>query len=93
VVSRSDLGLGVIAVLERLAFGGAWKVDGGLATPAPWIVTEADGAVVNPDTLLRRWKALVRKAGVTPIGLHGARHTHAELSFKPVPVSTSCLVS
>jgi integrase len=66
---------------ERLAFGAAWKADGGLGVEAPWIVTEPDGAVVNPDTLLRRWKALVKAAGVTPIGLHGARHTHAELSL------------
>jgi integrase len=66
---------------ERLAFGGAWKLDGGLGNEAPWIVTEPDGAVVHPDTLLRRWKALVKVAGVTPIGLHGARHTHAELSL------------
>jgi integrase len=65
---------------ERLAFGAAWKSDGGLGLSAA-IVTEADGSVIHPDTLLRRWKALVKVAGVTPIGLHGARHTHAELSL------------
>ena len=42
---------------------------------------EADGAVTHPDTLLRRWKALVKSAGVTPIGLHGGRHTYAELAL------------
>jgi len=32
--------------------------------------------------LLARWKRLVKEAGVTPIGLHGARHTYAELSLR-----------
>lgn len=59
---------------ERLAFGAPYKTDGGLGIEAPWIVTEPDGSVVNPDTLLRRWKRLVKVAGVTPIGLHGAPH-------------------
>lgn len=44
-------------------------------------MTEADGAVVHPDTLLGRWKRLVRTAGVTEIGLHGARHSYAELAL------------
>lgn len=48
---------------ERLAFGPAWKTDGGLGVQAEWIVTEADGTVVHPDTLLGRWKRLVRLAG------------------------------
>jgi integrase len=66
---------------ERLAFGGAWHADGGLGTEAAWIVTEPDGMIVHPDTLLRRWKALVKVAGVTPITLHGARHSYAELAL------------
>jgi integrase len=60
---------------ERLAFGQPWKTDGGLGVEAAWIVTEADGGVVHPDTLLARWKRLVKAANVTPIGLHGARHS------------------
>lgn len=44
-------------------------------------MTEPDGSVVHPDTLLRRWKRLVKVAGVTPIGLHGARHSYAELAL------------
>jgi integrase len=67
---------------ERLAFAGAWKVHGGLGVEAPWAVTEADGSVIHPGTLLARWKVLVKAAGVTPIGLHGARHTHAELALE-----------
>jgi integrase len=66
---------------ERLAFGQPWKTDGGFGIEAPWIVTEADGSVVQPDTLLSRWKRLVKIAGVRPIGLHGARHTYAELAL------------
>ncbi len=66
---------------ERLAFGQPWKTDGGLGVEAPWVVTEADGAIVNPSTLLARWKRLVKVAGVTPIGLHGARHSYAELAL------------
>ena len=42
---------------------------------------QPDGFVVHPDTLLRRWKALVKSAGVTPIGLHAARHSYAELAL------------
>jgi integrase len=44
-------------------------------------MTEPDGSVVHPDTLLARWKRLVKFAGVTPIGLHGARHSYAELAL------------
>jgi integrase len=66
---------------ERLAFGPPYKADGGLGVEAAWIVTEPDGMVVHPDTLLRRWQALVKVAGVTPITLHGARHSYAELAL------------
>jgi integrase len=68
---------------ERLAFGAPWRTDGGhrLATEGAWIVTEPNGYILEPDTLLRRWKALVRSAGVTPITLHGARHSYAELAI------------
>jgi hypothetical protein len=52
---------------ERLAFGPAYKSHGGLGIEAPWLVTEPDGAVVHPDTLGRRFAAIVKTAGVTPI--------------------------
>jgi integrase len=35
----------------------------------------------EPMAELRRWKALVKTAGVTPITLHGARHSYAELAL------------
>jgi integrase len=66
---------------DRLAFGGAWKMDGGLGLEVPWVVTEPNGYVVNPETLLGRWKRLVTVAGVTLISLHGARHSYAELAL------------
>jgi integrase len=66
---------------DRLAFGAAWRADGGLGVEAAWIVTEPTGYVVHPDTLLRRWKKLVKAAGVPPIALHGARHSYAELAL------------
>jgi integrase len=65
----------------RLAFGPAYRDDGGLGEVAPWVVTEPDGYVIHPDTLLRRWVALVAAGGVTPITLHGARHSFAEIAL------------
>jgi len=63
---------------RRWDFGVAYKTDGGwpVRTEAAWVVTEPDGTLVNPATLLARWKALVKVAGVRPIPLHSARHTY-----------------
>ena len=57
-----------------LAFGPAYVDEG-------WLVAEAVGSLVQPDTLSSRWKRLERRAGVMPIRLHGARHTHATLAL------------
>ena len=59
---------------ERLAFGPAYSDE-------TWLVAEADGSLVQPDTLSARWERLERLAGVRSIGLHGARHTHATLAL------------
>lgn len=67
---------------ERLAFGGAWKTDGGLGVGASWVVTEPDGSVIHPDTVSARWEDLVKLAGVCPITIHGARHSYAELALR-----------
>jgi integrase len=67
---------------ERLTFGPAWRSDGGLGIEAAWIVTEPDGAVINPETLLGRWRSVVRTAGVPEIPLHGARHSYAETALR-----------
>ena len=66
---------------DRIAFGPAWKTDGGLGVEGPWIVTEPDGGVIHPDTLRARWRRLARKAGVPEIPLHAARHTYAEIAL------------
>ncbi len=66
---------------ERLAFGPPWHQDGGLGIVAPWVVTEPDGSVIHPDTLLGRWRRLVSAAGVPAIPLHGARHSYAMLAL------------
>jgi integrase len=67
---------------ERLYFGPAWRSDGGVGEDAPWIVTEADGSIVQPDTLLGRWQRLVESAKVPTIPLHGARHSYATLALE-----------
>lgn len=67
---------------ERLRFGPAWRADGGLGIAASWIVTEPDGAVINPETLLGRWRSAVKTAGVPAIPLHGARHSYAETALR-----------
>jgi integrase len=66
---------------ECLEFGAPWKTNGGLGMDAAWVVTQADGGVVHPDTLLGRWRRLVTAAGVPPIPLHGARHSYAEIAL------------
>jgi integrase len=70
-------------VADRLAFGPAWRSDGGdrLGIEAAWVVTEPDGSLVHPDTLFDRFVALGKRAGVRRIVLHAARHTYAELSL------------
>lgn len=67
---------------ERLEMGPAWKTDGGLGVNAAWVVTEADGSVVQPDTILGRWRRLVKTAKVPPIPLHGARHSYATIALE-----------
>lgn len=66
---------------ERLAAGPAYRADGRLGLAGEWVVTEADGAIVHPDTLLKRFRRLAETAGVPAIPLHAARHTYAELAL------------
>lgn len=66
---------------EQRTFGAAWKADGGLGVMGAWIVTEPDGSVVHPDTLLGRWRRLGMAAGVPAIPLHAARHLYVELAL------------
>jgi integrase len=60
---------------ERLRIGPRWKdTDGHL-------VTEPDGTLPNPNTFLRRFKALAKQVGLPAIALHGVRHTYITSAF------------
>ena len=41
-----------------------------------------EGKPLRPNTITRAWTTLATKAGVKPIRLHDARHTHASLMLK-----------
>ncbi|HHY39236.1 MAG TPA: site-specific integrase [Clostridia bacterium] len=55
---------------ERLQHGPGYE-DWGLVFHRP------DGRPCNPSVIYRRFKKLVRGAGVTDVNLHGLRHTHS----------------
>lgn len=60
---------------ERLRIGSRWKdTDGHL-------VTEPDGTLPNPNTFLRRFKALAKQVGLPAIAVHGVRHTYITSAF------------
>ena len=62
---------------ERLAFGEEWTwTDSGL------VYTQADGSGLHPDSVTKRFKWLVRDAGLPWVKLHGLRHTHATLMLE-----------
>jgi integrase len=44
--------------------------------PHGLVLTRADGKPLDPDSLSKAFERLVLKAKVTPITLHGLRHTH-----------------
>lgn len=60
---------------EREQLGGAWS-DLDLVFPSQL------GTHLNPRNLSRAFDGLVRRAGVTKIGVHGLRHTHASLLIR-----------
>jgi integrase len=60
---------------ERLRIGPRWNnTDGHL-------VTEPDGTLPNPNSFLRRFKALAKQVGLPAIPLHGVRHTYITSAF------------
>jgi integrase len=67
---------------ERLAFGPAYGDDG-------WVIAEADGSLVQPDTLSSRWKRLERLAGVRPIGCTAHATPTPSSRSRPALASTS----
>lgn len=44
--------------------------------PRDLVFTREDGQPLDPDSLSKAFERLILKAGVTPITLHGLRHTH-----------------
>lgn len=54
----------------------------GIALKDSDLVFSKLGKPLRPNTITRAWSMLANKAGVTPIRLHDARHTHASLMLK-----------
>lgn len=54
----------------RLAVGPGWR-DTGL------VFTKVDGSALHPELVARRFVALAKRAGLSPIRFHDLRHTHA----------------
>ena len=46
------------------------------------VFSTPQGSPLRPNTITRAWTTLAAKAGVKPIRLHDARHTHASLMLK-----------
>lgn len=46
------------------------------------VFSNEEGAPLRPNTVTRAWAMMAKKAGVKPIRLHDARHTHASLMLK-----------
>ena len=46
------------------------------------VFSHFDGKPLLPNSVTHAWIKLVRRAGVKPIRLHDARHTHASLMLK-----------
>ena len=46
------------------------------------VFSTPQGAPLRPNTITRAWGILAAKAGLKPIRLHDARHTHASLMLK-----------
>lgn len=46
------------------------------------VFSQLDGIPLRPNTITRVWQTIAKRAGVKPIRLHDARHTHASLMLK-----------
>lgn len=61
-----------LQIEQRLAAGDAWQNTG-------YVFTQADGTPVDPESVSKDFCAIVRKAGLPHLTLHGLRHAHATL--------------
>ncbi len=72
---------------ENLAWGPAY-VDSGR------VFTREDGSATHPETVTRRFRALVARAGLRPVRLHDLRHGYASLAMAagvPLPIVSKLL--
>jgi integrase len=46
------------------------------------VFCQADGKPLLPDSVTQAWRNLVKRAGLSGIRLHDARHSHASLMLK-----------
>ncbi|MBN1189572.1 MAG: site-specific integrase [Dehalococcoidales bacterium] len=46
------------------------------------IFQRSDGSPIRPNTVTRAWNDVIKKAGVKPVRLHDARHSHATIMLK-----------
>jgi len=51
-------------------------------TDNDFVFSSPEGKPLRPNTITRAWAMMAKKAGVQPIRLHDARHTHASLMLK-----------
>lgn len=58
----------------QLAAGDAWEHTG-------YVFTQVDGTPVDPESVSRDFCAIVRKAALPYLTLHGLRHAHATLAL------------
>jgi len=61
---------------------GAYAALGGPLQQDDLVFSTLDGRPLRPNTITRAWGTMATKAGLTPIRLHDARHTHASLMLK-----------
>ena len=59
---------------SRLAIGELWRQKG-------YVFTQADGSPIDPESVTKDFCAIVRKAHLPHLTLHGLRHAHATLAL------------
>lgn len=55
---------------------------GARLTDQDLVFSQLDGSPLLPDSVSQAWRRMTRRAGLTGIRLHDARHTHASLMLK-----------
>ena len=58
------------------------KIIGRQFSELDLVFSQPDGKPWRPNTITRAWVTLAKQAGLRPIRLHDARHTHASLMLK-----------